>query len=326
MAAFSEAHYAKRPYLRQGDNPLGECDQTGRFTEVNRGFCAISGYERDELLQMTLFDLTHAEDAVGERPVFQKHVSGALPTYSLDKRYIRKDGTTVWVHVAASGVFDQQGTFQYGVRVVQDITERKAAEARQNLLLRELHHRVKNTLATVQAIAGSTIKASENMDQFRTAFTDRLVSLGKTHTLLTEGAWAGISLIQLLRLELDPFDDNSTQRVLLTGDDVILSPEAAVPLGMAFHELTTNAVKYGALSVLGGSLEVKWEFDAHSSRLLLIWQELNGPPVTEPRRRGFGSQLLERVLGQQLRGKVSARYVPEGLCVVVEGEVGQAYR
>ena len=298
---------------------IGECDSSGRFVAVNNGFCKLTGYSRDELLGLTLFDITHPEDGAGERSTFERHAAGGLDTYEWEKRYIRKGGEIIWVHVAASAVFDPERRYSYGVRVVRDITERKRADERQHLLIRELHHRVKNTLATVQAIAGSTIRSVESMEDFRTAFTDRLVSLGKTHSLLTEHGWRGASLRELLRSELDPYDDGRGNRIKLTGPDVSLEPEMVLALGMAFHELTTNAVKYGALSVLGGCVEVEWAVRGQGTPLLMIvWRESNGPPVAKPKREGFGTQLLRRVLGAQVHGNVDVTFARKGVCVAIE--------
>jgi two-component sensor histidine kinase len=206
------------------------------------------------------------------------------------------------------------------VLAAHDISDRKRAEERQQLLVRELHHRVKNTLATVQAISGSTMRSARSMEEFRDSFAQRLMSLGKTHTLLTENAWGGALLEDLLWLELDPYDDDTGGRVKLAGPSVQLPAELSVPLGMAFHELTTNAVKYGALSVFGGQVEVAWDVQAEGteSRLHLVWQERNGPPVQPPKRRGFGTQLLQRVLGTQLNGEVKIDYAPEGVHVLIE--------
>jgi two-component sensor histidine kinase len=170
----------------------------------------------------------------------------------------------------------------------------------------------------VQAIAGSTMQSVEDMEQFRTAFKDRLVSLAKSHSLLTSNAWGGASLRELLRLELDPYDDGA--RIQLSGPEVYLPADMAVPLGMAFHELTTNAVKHGAISVPAGRIDVDWTVEEKGGEphLRIVWRESSGPPVAEPTKRGFGSQLLERVLGSQVRGSVDVTFAKEGVRVTVE--------
>jgi two-component sensor histidine kinase len=182
---------------------------------------------------------------------------------------------------------------------------------------------VQNTLATVQALAGSTMRSVSSLEAFRTAFTDRLVSLGRTHSLLTENAWGGAALESLLRLELKPYDDSSGERLRLDGPEVYLPAEMAVAFGMALHELTTNAVKHGSLSANVGQVEVTWTVEAREDErhLLLRWVERNGPPVVPPNRRGFGSQLLQRLLGAQKNGKVETDYAAEGARVLIEAAV-----
>jgi two-component sensor histidine kinase len=181
--------------------------------------------------------------------------------------------------------------------------------------VRELHHRVKNMLATVQAIMGSTARASTTIEEFQQAFTGRIVALARTHSSLADDEWQAISFSSLLCNELEPYDDGSPCRVLLDGPAVDLPSATAIPLGMAIHELTTNAVKYGALSVLGGSVAVSWALveDQGPRELIIDWVEQNGPATSPPTRRGFGSQLLERALNNQIGARTAISYEPEGL-------------
>jgi two-component sensor histidine kinase len=196
-----------------------------------------------------------------------------------------------------------------------DVTERVVAESRQNLLIRELHHRVKNTLATVQAIVGSTARTASSIDEFYQGFVGRIVSLAHTHNLLTEDYWQKASLGQLLRNELGPYGDPDGTRVTLAGPGVELPSEAAVPIGMAIHELTTNAAKHGALSAAGGRVAVELEVRPDGDRPMLhfAWTERGGPPVRRPERQGFGSRLLQRVLTSQLQADVRMDFLPDGL-------------
>jgi len=195
-----------------------------------------------------------------------------------------------------------------------DVTDHVHTEESKQLLIRELHHRVKNTLATVQAILGATARSSLNIADFHEAFAGRLISLGKTHTILTESQRQDASVHELLRLELDPYDDATGRRIKLEGPDVRLPAILAVLVGLAFHELVTNAAKYGALSDLAGMLEVNWAVGGEGERLLHIkWAEHNGPPVAPPTREGFGSRLLSRVLPTQANATVKMNFLPTGL-------------
>jgi PAS domain S-box-containing protein len=220
-------------------------------------------------------------------------------------------------HVGGSGaiLYAPDGSPLRVVGVNIDVTERVVAQTRQNLLIRELHHRVKNTLATVQAIVGSTARSASSIDEFYQAFVGRIVSLAQTHNLLTEDFWQKASLEQLLKNELGPYEDGSGARVVLDGADVDLPSEAAVPIGMAIHELTTNAVKHGAFAAPGGRIAVAWNVVPENSRPVLrfTWTERGGPPVRPPARQGFGSRLLQRVLGSQLQADVHMEFDPEGL-------------
>ena len=232
----------------------------------------------------------------------------------------RPDGTRVPFIPYPTPIHDETGKLIGAVNMLVDITDRKRAEEQQALLVRELHHRVKNTLATVQAIMGSTARVVDNIEDFKTALFGRIQSLSKTHLLLADEERAA-EFVELLRSELDAFDDGSNGRISLQGPQVTLSSQLAVSLGMAIHELTTNAAKYGALSVFGGKVEVTWSvtIDATRRTLAFDWIESGGPPVGEPTRKGFGTRLLEFVLPGQIQAKTRIVYGREGLrmhCVV----------
>ena len=188
-------------------------------------------------------------------------------------------------------------------------------EQRQSLLVRELHHRVKNTLATVQALVGATRRSTGSFDAFYRSFSNRITSLAKTHNLLTEDYWQTAPLREIALSELKPFAESRQPRFMLIGPPVELSADLAVPVGMALHELTTNAIWHGALSVPGGHVEVRWSVDEVEGvrKLHLEWRERGGPPVGEPQHQGFGTTLLQRVLPMQCKAEVEVQYDPEGL-------------
>jgi two-component sensor histidine kinase len=188
-----------------------------------------------------------------------------------------------------------------------DITDQVLAQDQQRLLLDELNHRVKNTLATVQAISQQTLRGATDPAAFAKAFEARLLALSQTHNALTDGHWAGAGLRQILDLELRP---HGPERVSLEGPEVHLPARMALSLGMVFHELATNAAKYGALSQ-DGRLWVGWRREADG--LAFTWRETGGPTVATPTRRGFGSRLVERSILSELRGKLDLDYRPEGL-------------
>ena len=188
-------------------------------------------------------------------------------------------------------------------------------EARQALLVRELHHRVGNTLAMVQALVGTMARSAKTVPELSRAFSTRIASLAKNQKLLTEDYWQTASLREMLEQELQPFLLQRGRRVVLTGEPLHLSADLAVPVGMALHELTSNAVKHGALSVPQGRVDVTWGLRVVEGkrRLRLAWTEHDGPPVGEPQRTGFGSMLLSRVLALQASATVEIAYNPDGL-------------
>ncbi len=195
-----------------------------------------------------------------------------------------------------------------------DVTDHVRTEQRQALLIRELHHRVRNTLATVQGVMTTTAKTSANIQEFQEAFSGRIASLAKTHAVLTEQLQQSVSFQQLLTQELGPYSDDQGHRIRLSGPAVDLPSQIAVPLGMAVHELTTNAVRHGALAKAEGRVEVGWSLIEKDGEPALFceWNEFAGPPVTPRCRDGFGSMVLERVLPQQIRAEVTVDFAPGG--------------
>jgi len=281
---------------------------------VNEAICAITGYSREELLASRLFRYTHPDDADTDREGFRKQVGGELDFYSVEKRFIRKDGCIIWLSVRSSPVRDAGNRLLYVVRVVQDISERKAAEQRQKLLMDELNHRVKNTLATVQSLASQTARSAHTPAAFREGFEGRLIALSKAHDQLTIHHWESADLRELLSGSLAPYA--GADRVVLRGEDVVLRPRALLTLAMAIHELTTNAAKYGALSVPGGRVEIHWRparIDNGHLMLRIDWAEQGGPSVAAPTQRGFGSKLIEGSVAAELGGSARLAFAPEGL-------------
>jgi two-component sensor histidine kinase len=208
-----------------------------------------------------------------------------------------------------------------GVNV--DITERKRADHQRELLLAELNHRVKNTLAVVQSIAYQTFKNDGASMEARNAFEGRLMALAVAHNLLTQANWENASMEQLAEQALQA-TGGSKSRVSLAGPHMLLPPKLALSIAMALHELATNAVKYGALSDDKGRISLQWRHeDGPQPRLKLLWREEDGPPVSPPQRRGFGSLLLERTLVQDLDASVKTQFNPQGLICEIDAPLTQ---
>lgn len=299
---------------------IGETNVAGKFLTVNSGLSSITGYSRSELLTLSLFDLVSPDDVKAEQALYDRQIAGELKTYTLERRYIRKDGSSMWLHVSSTAVFDERGGFQYSVRVIQDIDQRKRFEQRQALLVRELHHRVRNTLAVVEALASATARTTNSVRDFNRAFSSRIAALAKTQTLLTEDYWQTALVREMLLCELEPFHDKRRERFTLEGPEVNLTADLAIPLSMALHELTANAARYGALSVRKGCVAVTWDVVTTDGKraLHMQWSERNGPQVDVPTHHGFGLTLLERVLQVQCQAQVHLAFDPPGLQVEVE--------
>ncbi len=238
------------------------------------------------------------------------------PVRGLEAACERPDGTRIAFIPYPTPLHDEAGHLVGAVNMLVDISDRKRTEEQQALMVRELHHRVKNTLATVQAIMGSTARSATSIEDFKNALIGRIGSLAKTHVLLAEEGHTA-TFADILHSELDAFDDGSGERIRFDGPRIDVPSRLAVSLGMAIHELTTNAAKYGALSVYGGKVAVTWTvvIDAARHTLNIDWVESGGPSVAQPTRQGFGSRLLEFVLPGQIQAKTRIEYRPEGVRV-----------
>ncbi|WP_157032975.1 sensor histidine kinase [Sphingomonas changbaiensis] len=427
---------------------LAQVDLTGRFTLVNDRFCEMVGRSRDELLALTMQEITHPDHLAENVPLFDAAVHEGTP-YRIEKRYVRPDGSIVWVDNSVSVIRRPDGSafgvlaasiditgskaveaalraselrlrlamdaarmavweydaqagrilhssdlnrllgfvetrdvpyeefraridpddlqrlsgiaiaslkkgephFQTEIRyrlsrgevrwllvsaefqlkpggevdriigVALDITDRKRDEEHQRLLLHELNHRVKNTLAVVQALAHQSFAGSRDHAR-QDAFEGRLIALASAHNLLTRESWEAASLIDVIRSAAAACDPDE-QRLTLDGPDIRVPPKAAVAMALAIHELCTNAVKYGALSNDSGQVTIAWRVE--EGRLRLVWTEAGGPPVDSPRRRGFGSRMLERALAGELVGSVNLDFAPSGLRCTIDAPASEEW-
>ena len=230
-------------------------------------------------------------------------------------RIVRADGAVRWIEGASRFIYDARG---HAVRIVGtnvDVTERKVAEEHQRLLINELNHRVKNTLAIVQAIAWQSFRSGGMSKAARESFEGRLAALAAAHDVLTRQNWEAGSIAQIVAEAVAP-QDPGDGRLTLTGPLVDLEPKTAVALALAVHELATNAVKYGALSSPTGRVDVCWT--AERGLLRLRWRETGGPAVEGPIQRGFGARLLEQGLAEELGGAVRLEFQTQGVLCTVE--------
>lgn len=287
-------------------------DREGNCTHLNRSWYSFTGQTEATGLGKGWLDAVHPQDREPAAARFAEAVA-AQEAFSLEYRLRRADGQWRWAIDAAHPRLDEAGQYLGHVGSVLDITDRRAAEERQTLLAREVDHRAKNVLAVVQAALRLT--RAPDVPSFTRALEGRVAALARAQTLLSNDRWAGADLEALLRGELAPFlgpEVAGQPRARLQGPAVMLPAAMTQPLAMLVHELATNAVKHGALSVEAGQLLVQWRVD--HGVLLLSWTERDGPEITAPpRRSGFGSRVLDATVRGQLGGRIRLDWQREGL-------------
>jgi two-component sensor histidine kinase len=228
--------------------------------------------------------------------------------YEVEYRVKQLDGSWRWLSAWGLVEFEGYGPTRKPVAIAgasRDLTEIKRAERAQRLLVNELNHRVKNTLATVQSLAFLTLQDATDVKAARHALDARIFSLARAHDILTERSWSGADLADVVARAMAPF---AAAQIAREGPSVEISPKLALALTLALHELATNATKYGALSRPEGRIVVRWA--AHKDEIALTWHETGGPPVVAPARRGFGSTLLEQAI---VGGSARLDFAPEGV-------------
>jgi PAS domain S-box-containing protein len=281
----------------------------GRFLRFNKALSRLLGWPADELLTKSVQEITHPDDLAFELAEWERLRAGKVDSYSMEKRDLRKDGTIVWIRLTRSCVRKSDGSVDYFVAVVEDISARKHAEEQVHLLMREANHRIKNILGLVQAIARQT--AAGNVEGFIEHFTERIQALAANQDLMGRDQRRGADLEELVHAQLAHFADLVGSRITAHGPKLHLNAAAAQAVGLALHELATNAGKYRALSTASGRVDVGWQLD--SDAFTMSWTERSGPPVRPPERRGFGSTVIETMAKQTVSGEVQLNYASSGL-------------
>ena len=298
------------------DDAIFSMDLEGTVLSWNGGAMRLLGFTADDIVGKPITTL-YPPDRLGEAADILALARRGERIDHHETMRRRRDGASVAISLSVSPIRDGEGRVIGASKIVRDISERKRGENLRTLMVDELNHRVKNTLATVQSIAAQSLKGVDVLA--REAFAARLVALAKTHDLLAREHWERAPLRDVLQQELEPYHAKDGPHVVLEGPAVELSPKAALALGIAFHELSTNAAKYGALSTLPGRVRVTWEV-GHASQpvLRLTWAESGGPPLAQIGKRGFGSTLLERGLSLELDGAVAVDFASGGLICTME--------
>ena len=278
----------------------------GMVTSWNRGAERLLGYRAEEITGQPISRIIPPDLTAEEMATFEQVERGET-VEPFDSVRVRKDGTALNVSLSVSSVRNAAGHISGFSTIARDLTERKNWDKRQAVLLRELSHRVKNTMAVVQSMMRQTLRTSADANAFAEAFEGRIRSLAAAHTLLTDNEWRGALLADIIRIHLGGLVDDLAKRFTLRGPRVLLPAEAATQLGLVLHELGTNATKHGALSTPGGTVALGWT--TSQTKLRLAWRERGGPRIeAPPSHKGFGTMLIDSSVLT-----VSRRFDPAGL-------------
>jgi PAS domain S-box-containing protein len=289
-------------------------DLDGRFQSCNPSYERLLGFTLDELRALSVPDVIHSEDRQANMAEIQKLLAQQIPSFEIVNRYVSKSGKPIWVHKHVSLLCGNDGRPASIISLVTDITERIRSEEQIKLLMSEVTHRSKNILSIVQAIAWHTAAASPG--DFVKRFGERIRSLAASQDLLVNGAWNAVELRDLVSSQLDHFRDLIGTRIKLKGPPFAVSASAAQALGMAMHELATNAGKYGALSNAAGEIEIRWDIgrEANDNQTFAMeWRESGGPAVSASTRQGFGYTVMVRMAESSLNAKVGLDFAESGL-------------
>jgi PAS domain S-box-containing protein len=284
----------------------------GKLEFINAAMAETLGWPPAELLGdgwMAALDPDHKAGLLLAR----SQARAAHAPFRYEARFRRKDGTPRILQLFGRPRFSGSGAFRGHLGICNDVTEVREAEKRQRVLVNELNHRVKNVLTTVQSLVRQTLREHGVDRLVEDEIVERLMALAAAHDVLTRGDWKGADLFDVAVEATKAY--NHAHRIALAGPRVRIAPNTAIALSMAFHELATNALKHGALSVADGRVELFWDRDGDG--VDLTWREHGGPPVVKPKRSGFGSRLLGRVLAGELGAPADLVYPPEGLVCTI---------
>jgi len=304
--------------VEASDDAIVSKDLNGIVTSWNTGAQRLFGYTAEEMIgkPITLLIPPHLQ---GEEPKILNRIRRGERVEHFDTLRVRKDGELVDISLSVSPVRDADGNIAGASKIARDITDRKRAEDRQDLLTREIQHRTKNLFAVVQAVVARSMADKQTVGDARAAVLSRLQSLAQTHALLVDKEWQGADIADVVRMEMSPY----AERTISRGPSIFLNAKAAQNFALALHELATNAVKYGALSNSVGQVQVSWEVLQENGKdfFSFHWQERGGPAVVPPEQKGFGSVVLEHVMAEYVDTRCELTYAPDGVVYELAGSL-----
>ena len=304
--------------VESSDDAIISKNLDGIISSWNKGAQRLFGYTAEEIVGKSVMTLIPPDRHLEEAEILDRIRAGEHIEHYETLRQ-RKDGSKVWVSLTISPLKDAQGRVFGASKIARDMTERRRADEHRKILMGELNHRVKNTLAVIQSIASQTLGHAATIEQAREAFGSRLINLAKAHDILTRESWTGASLTEIVANTVKPHA-SSQGRFRIEGPEVYLAPNPALAVAMALHELSNNAAKYGALSTEDGHVIIVWKLpgEGDDRRLMLRWKERGGPKIVPSDHHGFGSVMIERVLAAELGGKVHVAYESAGLVCTID--------
>ena len=314
--ALRESEERMRDILESINDAFYAVDREWRFTYVNRKTEELWGRKREDLMGKVYWD--EFPNIVGSEP-YRAHMmamEGRIPIRLETMDALNRH----WLEISIFPTSDGGLSIYF-----RDVSDRKNAEEHQELLIHELNHRVKNTLATVQSIAAQTLRNADVTQESRMALEARLFALSRAHDVLTRENWEGASLREIVAQSIEPYRGLGESRLNADGAEVRLSPRMALAISMALQELATNAVKHGALANASGRVDITWSLDVSvdPARLHLRWEEKGGAPVQPPQRRGFGTRLIERSLAYDLQGNVRIDFASSGVICTIDAPMDE---
>lgn len=315
VASRAAAEARVRAIVDSAVDAIAVIDEQGIIQDFNPAAESTFGYRAGEVIGQDVAMLMPVKDAAAHSDYIDAYRgTGKAKIIGIGREVVgqRKDGSTFPLDLSIAEWFDASGV-RYFTGIMRDITERRKAEERERLLAREVDHRAKNLLAVAQSVV--RLSQADSTANLKKTISGRVQALGRAHSLLAASRWEGADLKTLLCDEVTPFTGKGSDRISIAGPEALLRPTAAQVLGMVFHELATNAVKYGSLSDPKGRLRVEWAIrrKARETSLFFRWEEIGGPPVVEPERLGFGSTVIKASVESQLEGEVNLHWFPDGL-------------
>jgi PAS domain S-box-containing protein len=298
------------------------CDRCGNIRHINDRAAHLWGVTDREGASRTIIGETLClnDGTAPGRSLIEEVIFTGEPVSDCECAFTRRDGSSAVYLASAEPVVGEDSSVIGVVGCLQDVTDRRRGDTQERVLLDELNHRVKNTLATVQLLAGQTIRKCGLPKEVQDDFEGRLIALSRAHDRLTRGRWEPVDLHTIIAKAVEPYCRLNPETLGIRGEPIKVSAQSSLTLAMIFHELASNAAKFGALSTAEGRLAISWAV-ANGIRpptLVIKWRETGGPPVTEPSRLGFGSRLLQHGVSRQFRGSTRLDYDPSGLRCTME--------